>query len=192
MLDRNTVLALARPWYTGVDRHYHDWRHIEELFAFADQHQLPLRDAETLAIAFHDAIYIPLAGDNERKSADLAMLVADHLTLPPETRAEVETLILATAHRGPTPPAAARVVSLDLLRLAAPEPAFLDNVTALHREYAAHFPDLDAYRRAWAIHIAKPLLARQPIYPDAEIRQLLETDAVARLTWFAQKFGGPG
>lgn len=190
MLDRNTVLALARPWYAGADRHYHNWRHIEELFVFADQHSLPLSDAEILAIAFHDAIYIPLARDNERKSADLAILAVDHLRLPPEIRPEVETLILATAHSGPTPPAAARVVSLDLLRLAAPEASFLDNVTALHREYAAHFPDLDQYRQAWATHIAKPLLAHQPIYPDPDIRQLLEADAVARLGWFTQTYGG--
>jgi predicted metal-dependent HD superfamily phosphohydrolase len=180
----DAALSLALPWYTGVNRHYHDGRHIREMFDFAVAAGIELSPAETVAVAFHDAIYIPMEKDCELASAQLAELAARQLGLSKEEQEQTGRIVRATDHASAVTPEAALVVSLDLIRLAASQDEFLANLDALHREYAVHFPSGQAYRQAWATHIASKLLARPGIYPDPRVGALLEIPARERLVWF--------
>lgn len=60
-----------RARYGAKGRHYHDWSHIEALFAQADGVKWHDREAVHLALLYHDVIYRPGRSDNEEESARL-------------------------------------------------------------------------------------------------------------------------
>lgn len=84
--------------YSEARRAYHNLSHIQALLRHAEsfRHELQDYDAVAFAIWFHDTIYNPRKGDNEEKSAELAAEMLRKLTLPHETVAAVEQMILAT------------------------------------------------------------------------------------------------
>jgi predicted metal-dependent HD superfamily phosphohydrolase len=114
--------------YREPHRQYHSVKHVElvvrdvawllrevEVPAGA---ALPDPCAVVLAAFFHDAVYDARASDNEASSAALAGRVLDELRVDPARIAEVERLVLATAHLAvPSPP------SLDLAGRPGGEPA---------------------------------------------------------------------
>ncbi len=65
------ILARARARYDEPHRRYHTWTHIEACFAARRELTEDASAAIDLALLFHDAIYDPLAHDNEEKSAEL-------------------------------------------------------------------------------------------------------------------------
>ncbi len=69
----NNLYTSLRSWYQSSGRYYHNWQHIVSLLTLLDEVQDYLKnpDAVQLAIYYHDAIYDPLASDNEVKSAEL-------------------------------------------------------------------------------------------------------------------------
>lgn len=93
-------------------RRYHTTAHLAHCLATYDRN--PLRDARVeLALWFHDVVYDPHAGDNEKRSAKLACSVAATAGLTPETIDVVAGCILATRHREP-PTDAAQALTLDV------------------------------------------------------------------------------
>lgn len=86
--------------YTSKGRHYHTLEHIlaslqelDKVLRFADD-----VDALELAIFYHDAIYDPLARNNEEESARLMQRHTAILPMPESLRLSCESLILATKH----------------------------------------------------------------------------------------------
>ncbi|WP_439671385.1 DUF1653 domain-containing protein [Cupriavidus necator] len=112
------VLALHDTPY----RHYHDRRHILEMFETAHARGIALDRAQALAVLCHDAVYVAGCGHNEAASAALIETVA-----PGEDRAVLERaaqIVLDTRGHGPSIAGADTVLDLDLLRLAAASEMF--------------------------------------------------------------------
>jgi predicted metal-dependent HD superfamily phosphohydrolase len=168
--------------YTAPDRHYHDLRHIEALLGLAETcaGAITDRDAVEAAIWFHDAIYDTRRGDNEDRSAALAMArlagAADECRI-----ARVAAMIRATAgHAMPVfaDAAAGRdcalFLDMDLAILGSPAAEFDAYEAAVRREYDwVSEPQWQHGRRA----VLAQFLARPAIYATARFRASHEAAA---------------
>ncbi len=124
--------------YGEPHRAYHDAAHIAALLRWFDviEHEVGWDDPGSvyLAILFHDAVYDPLAKDNEARSADLARAHgAGERTC---------ALILLTARHGALAPGdvdrdAAHFLDADTAILGAAPAVFDAYDAAIAREYAA-------------------------------------------------------
>src|SRR5688572_5611734 len=85
--------------YTEPHRAYHDLSHILDCLGHAARVRAQLNHPHCveLALWFHDAIYEPRAGDNEERSAQLAIAALQGAATA-EVLRRVEELILATRH----------------------------------------------------------------------------------------------
>jgi predicted metal-dependent HD superfamily phosphohydrolase len=135
--------------YAEPHRAYHTAEHIAEVLRWFDwaAERTGWRDLVDvyLAIVFHDAIYDPLAADNEARSAALAR---DAVAASERT----QMLIRLTARHAKLAPAdlegdddAAQFLDCDLAILAAPSERFDAYDAAIAREYRA--VPLDEFRR---------------------------------------------
>lgn len=185
LLAHPALYPAARAFYAEPLRGYHDVRHLDELVALAREHTPDLDDAEQLALLFHDAVYAPGAPPrtNEQLSA-LAMRatvsqLARERRLDPIPSTDIERaarIVEATAHIDPPPPEAARVCDLDLWRLAAPWPAFVENDRGIFREYRHLYASDEAFaenRRAFC----RRFLERPAIYATRYFRDRFEATA---------------
>jgi predicted metal-dependent HD superfamily phosphohydrolase len=168
--------------YMAPDRHYHDLRHIEALLGRAETcaGAITDRDAVEAAIWFHDAIYDTRRGDNEERSAALAMArLAD--TTDEGRIARVAAMIRATAgHAMPdfADAAAGRdcalFLDMDLAILGSPAAEFDAYEAAVRREYDwVSEPQWQHGRRA----VLAQFLARPAIYATARFRASHEAAA---------------
>ncbi len=124
--------------YGQPRRHYHGLGHIEhclrEFDAVAGLARRP--DSVEFAIWTHDAVYDPMASDNEEKSARLALEILAGSGCPEAVQVEVRDLILATRHNETPPsPDAALVVDIDLSILGQPPETFDSYEAAIRAEY---------------------------------------------------------
>ena len=125
--------------YAEPHRHYHTARHISECLEMFDstRHlaQQPL--AVELGLWFHDAIYDTHAGDNEEKSAGLAVQCLEEAGADRHLQVAVSDLVLVTkTHEGSTHPDASLLVDIDLSILGATEARFSEYEDQIRREYA--------------------------------------------------------
>jgi predicted metal-dependent HD superfamily phosphohydrolase len=129
------VAAELRRRHTEPHRAYHDDAHVGLLWLRHLLHGGDPGDRDlALAILFHDAVYDPLAKDNEERSAALLA------TLVPGDTAWAQAAIRATAdHLGyaGTDCRVLRLLDLDLTPLAESPEVFARNTAFLRREYAA-------------------------------------------------------
>ncbi|MFC4519391.1 DUF1653 domain-containing protein [Cupriavidus pinatubonensis] len=166
------VLAL----YDAPYRHYHDRRHVLEMFEQARIRGVALNPAQALAVLFHDAVYIPGCEHNEAASAALIA------TMAPGVDAGIVQLaaqiVLDTHTHAATVADAALVLDLDLYRLAVPAADFDAYSLAVFEEnralLAAHTglsgePLMQAFRERRAAFLST--LAQRP--------RLFVTDAFA-------------
>ncbi len=154
-------------------RRYHTARHLVELFwALEDleaARAVSAREAAVGRIAgwFHDAVYetTNAPGDNEIRSAELAVRDLTALGLEDDDIETVRDLVLATqthelAHDG----LAAAFHDADLWILSSPPGRYEEYTGQVREEYAA-VPD-DVFRSARAA-ILRPFLDRESIYATA-------------------------
>jgi predicted metal-dependent HD superfamily phosphohydrolase len=168
--------------YTAPDRHYHDLRHIEALLGLADACAGAImdRDAVEAAIWFHDAVYDTRRGDNEERSAALAMARLAGSTDDGRI-ARIAAMIRATAdHRVPDFSDAgaaqdcALFLDMDLAILGASPADFDAYEAAVCREYDwVTEPQWRAGRR----EVLAGFLARPAIYATAQFRASHEAAA---------------
>lgn len=150
---------LAR--YAESHRAYHNLAHI---VAMLDELERINRHAPEVALAvwFHDAIYEPIAKDNEQQSAALAVKAIESMGLAKEIGSRVSQLIEATTHTdSPLDEPARLLVDLDLMILGSPDDEFNRYEEAIRREYA-WVPD-STYRAA-RVRILQSFLDRPSIY----------------------------
>lgn len=131
-------------------RHYHDLTHVSACLAELEGlRALASRPAEVVtALLFHDAIYVPLASDNESRSAELCAEVLSRAGADPAAIERVRAAILATrAHDAMAEGDGdvALVCDVDLSILAAPRETFDAYELGVRREHAM-IPD-EAFAR---------------------------------------------
>jgi predicted metal-dependent HD superfamily phosphohydrolase len=158
-LPPEVAAELARR-YAEPHRAYHTAAHIAEVLGWSDWVAGSVgwaapRDVY-VAIAFHDAIYDPLAKDNEVRSAALAVELVD-------ASMRAQELIVLTARHGGLAPGdvdleAAHFLDCDTAILGAAPEAFDAYDRAIAVEYRAVPPD--AFRAGRRAFLAK--LAAQP------------------------------
>lgn len=178
-------------------RKYHTTRHLVELFwALEDleaAHLLSARETTVGRIAgwFHDAVYDPTTppGDNEIRSAELAVRDLEALGFAEEDIAVVRDLVLATqthelAHDG----LSAAFHDADLWILSAPPGRYEEYTAQVRQEYAAVPDDVFASARA---AILRPFLDRESIYATVFARESWEDAARLNLARELQALTAP-
>ncbi len=175
---REETLAQGLGFYDEPHRHYHNRVHLREMFETAAWMDCALTPAQTLAILFHDAIYVPGAtrGSNEAMSAQLLRVYAQGL--PPTVVDEACSIILDTAEHRPHTEAARLVLDLDLMRLSVAP----DDFERYSREVFAEQRPLvmiESDEDAWRFFLARRV---------AFFQKLLDRPAIFNLPQFREKF----
>jgi predicted metal-dependent HD superfamily phosphohydrolase len=164
--------------YTEPTRHYHTLHHILRCMRDLDlaRAAIPDPDAVELALWCHDVIYIPGAGDNERRSAEwLQRWAGDRIV----TAGHIAAVILATTHTvAPTDLDACFTVDIDLADLGNSAARFRQDEMCLRAER----PDLDdvAYDACERAFLSA-LLTRPRIYHTGFFHARCEARARANL-----------
>ena len=108
--------------YSGKGRHYHTREHIAACLRHLDRCSASIdspREVE-LALWFHDAVYRPLSGNNETKSADWAASFLSENGAARDVAARVHRLIMVTEHNtSPKTRDESLVIDIDLSILGA-------------------------------------------------------------------------
>jgi predicted metal-dependent HD superfamily phosphohydrolase len=112
--------------YTEPHRRYHTLEHITYMFMKAREHKIQLTRAQTHAIWWHDAVYVPGSATNEEDSVHLAHDYHNHLQDPDWLN--ICMIIMDTKTHEPRSEESAIVCDLDMLILA--------DVAVKYRRYA--------------------------------------------------------
>ncbi len=163
------LIADLKQRYAEPQRHYHSWAHIEALLAHYRRWQghfhrpLPV----LWALYWHDAIYDPMAKDNEEQSAQLLERMADDILSAADL--EFAAIIVRATARHEVPVGLTRedeadlslFLDLDLSVLGAPAGVFDQYECDVRSEYIA-VPD-EAFRGGRKA-ILERFLARERLY----------------------------
>lgn len=173
--DWQPVAALLESLYRQPWRFYHTAAHIERCAAdFERVRALCSAPAEVaLALAFHDAVYVPESSENEENSALLAQSVLKAHRVADPVVHRIAACIRATDHSESREENSdpAILVDIDLAILAA-SPAEFDRYEAdIRREYA--FVS-DGDFRAGRARILRRFLDRPHIYSSEYFRNTCE------------------
>ncbi|MBM3844686.1 MAG: N-methyl-D-aspartate receptor NMDAR2C subunit [Verrucomicrobia bacterium] len=123
--------------YAEPQRHYHNQQHIAECLAEFDNARHLAQDpaAVELALWFHDAVYDPKAGDNEERSAAMAVNCLEGEGQS-KLAATVGRLVMATkSHSIEAGPDAGLLVDVDLSILGKDEARFSEYEAQIREEY---------------------------------------------------------
>ena len=172
--------ALLAAW-ASPNRHYHTLRHLRDCLALLEPVLAQAEHPEEVEIAawFHDAVYDPRAGDNEKRSAQWADTALASAGVPAAACARVRALVLATRHEAvPRSPDERLLVDVDLSILGVDSPRFEQYDAEVHREYA-WVPR--AIYRAKRRRILAAFLERPAIYTSGRLDERFELQARTNL-----------
>jgi predicted metal-dependent HD superfamily phosphohydrolase len=178
----STLLERVLASYAEPARHYHTLQHLGEcLDLFQHVAHLAARPGEVaLALWFHDAVYVPLAKDNEARSADWAIEALRTAGASETVIERIAALIMATAHHeAPAGSDARLVIDIDLAILGSLPARFTEYEQQIRSEYAAVPADLYAEKRR---EVLAGFLARPAIYATPELHARLEEQARTNLS----------
>lgn len=134
------MISRLIPRYAEPHRRYHTWRHIGHVFEASERISEDRSTRLALAIFYHDAIYDPLASDNEERSAELLLDDGRRAKLPEDVLREAAMLVRATKHSGPEKDLTERacvLIDSDLAILGEDEAIFDQYEEAIRQEYAS-------------------------------------------------------
>ena len=168
-------------------RRYHTATHVMWVLRHVDSIVAQLGDdgvaldlaALRWAALYHDAVYDPLATDNEARSADLAVAHATELGWAPARRASVRRLVLSTASHRPRALDEAVLVDADLAVLGGTATEYQSYVAAVRGDYA-HLDD--ARWRTGRTQLLRALLDASPLFHTPVMRAAREQRARANIT----------
>jgi predicted metal-dependent HD superfamily phosphohydrolase len=187
--NQGTYEALVAA-YSERGRHYHTSEHVSvclrHLDACAKEVDAP-REVE-VALWFHDAVYKPLSGDNEKKSADwAAAFLAEQGALADEI-ARVHRLVMVTEHKVPTQTHdESLLVDIDLSILGTDPEVYAAFETGVRKEY--RLVPWFLYRKKRA-EVLRRFLERPKIYSQASFSEALERQARENLANAISKLDG--
>lgn len=163
--------------YAEKHRYYHTASHIEFCLALFGEHSgLASSPAEVqCAIWFHDAIYNPMSGGNEIKSAEWAARFLKENHCAGECCDQVQNLIMATVHEASArDPDTQLLVDIDLAILGTDDNAYREFEDNVRREYKwVPGPLFRRERRK----ILQSFMDRKSIYSTEPFRLAYETPA---------------
>ncbi|MDQ2819530.1 MAG: N-methyl-D-aspartate receptor NMDAR2C subunit [Pseudomonadota bacterium] len=177
MASDDAALARLLASYAEPARHYHTRQHLAECLGLVDElAHLAARPGEmAVALWYHDAVYVPLAHDNEARSAAWAGAALRAAGADDAVIARVEKHIMATTHHDAAGDGDARmVVDIDLAILGASPRRFAEYERQVRAEYAA-VPSAE-YRQKRRAVLAR-FLARPTLYATPALRDRLERRA---------------
>lgn len=164
-------------------RRYHDLAHLAAVLVRVGELADHAVDADTVRLAawFHDAVYDPAAGDNERRSADLAREVLAELRVDESRVAEVARLVLLTATHDPAADDrdGAVLCDADLAVLALPAEGYEQYARAVRAEHS-HVDDVTF--AAGRARVLRSLLERPALFHTAHGRARWEQPARANVS----------
>lgn len=168
--------AVVASYGARFERAYHNLSHILDCLAWFDQaaHLAEHPDEVELALIFHDAIYEPLARDNEARSAELFARLANEAGVARDAITCVERLIRSTANHEGNSADEALTSDIDLAILGAEAAAFSRFERGIRAEYRA--VDEATYRKGRR-RVLLGFLARDFIYKTSFFRSRLELRA---------------
>lgn len=168
--------------YAEPHRVYHALPHIEDCLDQLEEarHLAANPDAIEMALWYHDAIYDIKAKNNEEKSAELALVIAEDASLPDNFGKRVVSLILATKHDAiPIDPDAKIIIDIDLSILGQSEEKFDEYERQIREEYK-RVPENEFVTGRSAI--LKLFLKRPTIYLTQFFRDKYEAQAQKNIT----------
>lgn len=162
--------------YTEPFRVYHNLEHITILFQLASAHGVRLSVPQQLAIWYHDAIYIPMAGaESELKSANfMKSELQANCWLSNNLVERAYNMIIATKTHRSYDHETQIVLDLDLAGLGFDSETYYSNVCKIRTEYS-HLSD-DVWRSNRIIFL-KNMLGRDHIFYTAWGRDYYEKTA---------------
>ena len=169
----------VRACYRSAARHHHDESHLDDCLAQLERVagiEPGERRLLRWAILWHDCIYDPGAGDNEKRSAQLARRELTACGVDAAGADEVARLIsLTKGHKvEPDDRLGALLVSIDLSILGRDAATYRRYAEAIRREYA-HVPD--AAFRAGRAALLQRMLCADPLFPDQRFANRFERRA---------------
>jgi predicted metal-dependent HD superfamily phosphohydrolase len=170
-----SLLERLRARYAEPHRCYHTWAHILSCLGARDRLMSATLPAVDLALLFHDAVYDPLASDNEAASAELLVEEGRRAWIDDRILQRARALVLATKHHdGGDDGEAGIVVDADLSILGSEGALF----AAYERQVRVEFAAVDdaTYGAARAC-ILRAILSRPAIYSTRRGQRLWERSA---------------
>ena len=175
--------------YSEAHRHYHGMTHVSDCLQHLDRCVARIDHPEEveLALWFHDAIYKPLSGKNERNSAAWAVSFLSENAVTGPVAGRIERLIMASLHdTAPSTKDESYLIDIDLAILGADAVTYEKYEQAIRKEYQI-VPGF-LYRKKRAA-LLQGFLDRPSIYGNEPFRSECEqrarvnlTNAIARLT----------
>ena len=175
-----SLLERLRARYAEPQRRYHTWTHVLACFDARDQLTSTALPAVDLALLFHDAVYEPLAADNEGASAELLLEEGRRASIDDRVLQRARALVLATKHHeaGDGGEDACIVLDADLSILGSESAVFAEYERQVRIEYAQVD---DATYAAARASILRGILARPVLYLTRRGQHLWEANARANL-----------
>ena len=179
--NEDTFYSLVKS-YSEKGRHYHTGEHVDACLYQFDKCKADIEQPREVEIAlwFHDAIYKPLGGGNERKSADWASAFLSDSGATREESARVHRLIMVTEHNAPTQTRdESMLVDIDLSILGTEPETYETFEKAVRKEYKQ--VPMFIYRKK-RIEILDGFLKRDQIYQNEPFLSSLEQQARENLS----------
>lgn len=167
--------------YSEPHRRYHTVSHLEAVLAVIDELSSSVTSTTNAVLAawFHDAVYDPLAADNEERSSDLADDALMGLGVAREVVNSVCSLVTATkAHDVGAGADAAVLLDADLSILGAGEKYYDRYASGVRFEFG-DVPD-DLYRSG-RMAVLEDFLSRPSIFSTSLAQERFEETARANL-----------
>lgn len=168
--------------YSQKGRHYHTTEHISACLRHMDacKHELDSPREVEISLWFHDAIYRPFSGSNEKDSADWAASFMSECGASNDHIARVHALIMVTQHNAPTQTRdEAALVDIDLSILGAKPSVYEIFEQGVRKEY--RLVPWFIYRKKRAA-ILRSFLQRPRIYISGIFSDTVEYQARENLS----------
>jgi predicted metal-dependent HD superfamily phosphohydrolase len=178
--------------YSEKHRHYHTLEHIRACLQHLDicAAQTNERKEVELALWFHDAIYRPLSGKNEQKSADWATSFLLSNFSRQDMAARVHRLVMVTEHNAPTKTKDESIlVDIDLSILGSDADTYDTFEKAIRMEYQT-IP-MFMYRKR-RVEVLSGFLRRPCIYQNEPFQSEREQQARVNLSNAISKLSAHG
>lgn len=181
------MISQLIPRYSEPHRRYHTLSHIDACFDATEYlTPPPITHAIVLALLYHDAIYAPLAKDNEEQSAMLLVMEGRQAGLDIGLLKKASAMILSTNHNSvPESEDACIVVDADLSILGKRQAMFDRYEDAIREEYKMVNDEAFAAGRT---KVMQSFLDREWIYSTRIARAMWEEAARANLKRSVQRW----